>query len=101
MTHKNFLMNISKMFYILANPEIVAEIQSFMQFDGQQWECKDCGYRSPMKHVVYNHIDSKHMDNMYPCNICGKSSSTQHSLKEHIRKQHKNKMSHVHTTYFN
>ena len=52
------------MFYILAKPDIVAEIQSFMQFDGQQWECRECGYGSAMKHVVYNHIDSKHMDNI-------------------------------------
>ena len=90
------------MFSILAKAEIVAEIQSFMQFDDneQRWECKECGYRATLKHVVYNHIDSKHMSNVYPCNICGKSSTTQHGLNEHIRRRHKNKMTHIQTTFF-
>ena len=58
--------------------------------DQKVWTCTKCDYSHRQKTVVFNHIDSKHMDNSYPCNFCGKSSTTQHGLNEHVRRQHSN-----------
>jgi len=73
--------------------EIDAEISSFMKFDEltRNWICCQCSYQHSLKHVVFNHIDGKHMDNLYPCSYCDKLCKSQHSLSEHTRRMHVNK----------
>ena len=52
--------------------------------EGGVWCCHECPYRSPLKHNMFEHIESKHVQhNGYLCDFCEKICPTQGALRKH------------------
>jgi len=68
------------------------EIESKMKEDvtGAHWRCLDCDFASPYRHVLFNHVESKHIQTVgYNCQYCAKFCPSRNALRSHVSRQHK------------
>ena len=57
--------------------------------EGSLWHCIDCGFKSPKKDHVYEHIEAKHIiHGGYNCPYCETVLKTRASLRMHQRNKH-------------
>jgi len=53
------------------------------------WQCIDCEYSSKLKHNVFEHIESKHIQHEgYYCYLCNKSCPSQSAFRMHNKRKH-------------
>jgi len=53
------------------------------------WQCVDCEYSSKLKHNVFEHVESKHIQHDgYLCTICNKTCPSQSALRMHNKRKH-------------
>ena len=73
--------------------ELTEQIRSKMIKDPiMGWKCSDCDYRTKNNSVLYEHIESKHVDHPgYECDICSKFCSTRNSLRNHKSLKHRDR----------
>ena len=73
--------------------ELTEQIRSKMIKDPiMGWKCSDCGYGTKNNSVLYEHIESKHVDHPgYECDICSKFCSTRNSLRNHKSLKHRDR----------
>ena len=56
---------------------------------GVIWKCLACEYQTKFKPVLYEHVESKHIDSVgYNCPHCVKFCRTRNALRSHISRQH-------------
>ena len=69
--------------------QIRSKMSSYRDEDGL-WKCLDCGYRTKNNSVLYEHIESRHVDHPgYECDICSKFCSTRNALRNHKSFKHR------------
>lgn len=47
--------------------------------------CDDCGYSCKLKLSILNHVQMKHLNNIFKCPACEKSFGSQFNLNRHVR----------------
>jgi len=53
------------------------------------WQCLDCEYSSKLKHNVFEHVESKHIQHEgYYCYLCNKSCPSQSAFRMHNKRKH-------------
>jgi len=53
------------------------------------WQCVDCNYNSKLKHNVFEHIESKHVQHEgYFCYLCNTSCPSQSAFRMHNKRKH-------------
>ena len=56
---------------------------------GVLWQCVDCGYQTKFKPVMFEHVESKHIESAgYTCPHCNKFCRTRNALRSHVSRQH-------------
>jgi len=53
-----------------------------------KYQCADCGYETPTKQVIENHVE-RHIQQGVPCELCGKISPTRHAWRMHLKRAHR------------
>ena len=54
------------------------------------WVCRACNYKSKLKDHVFEHVESKHINDglSYFCGLCGKAFKARNLLRMHLRTKH-------------
>ena len=56
---------------------------------GVLWMCGDCEYQTKFKPVMFEHVESKHIESAgYNCQHCMKFCRTRNALRSHVTRQH-------------
>ena len=60
------------------------------EYGGIQWRCKACDYATTRKSVLYEHVESKHVQSSgYGCHVCEKFCPSLNALRTHVSRYHK------------
>ena len=66
------------------------QISEKMVKDAMGWHCTDCDYKTKFNSNLYEHIESRHIDQPgYSCDICSKFCKTRNALRNHKFRLHK------------
>ena len=65
--------------------------QSSIVYDGMQFACNRCDYKSLTNGNVKKHIKSKHEGVRYACYMCDQQYSEKSNLRKHIETKHGSK----------
>ena len=65
-------------------------VVSQMQKCGAAWQCLACGWETPKRARLWEHVEANHVEtNGYSCPICEKFCPSKNALKVHKSRNHK------------
>ena len=69
--------------------ETKASIYAKVIQNGSNYVCADCGFETAYKNSCVNHIEAKHVENIYFCQMCQKHFNSKAALSMHNHRYHR------------
>lgn len=78
------------LFSIDLEETILRHMTRIVSDDGRYlWQCSACEKVHALKHVISDHVEAMHMENVFECPYCHKKKKSRSNLRAHISSYHR------------
>lgn len=85
-----FLVFNKNLFSVDLEEAILRHMTRIVSEDGRYlWQCSTCEKVHALKHVISDHVEAMHMENVFECPYCHKKKKSRSNLRAHISSYHR------------